>query len=205
MAPPLRARTLKMPDAATAQEPRDRIARALERCIIERGYAATKLIDVAEQAEMSPPHVRYYFRGKDDILAYSYERLLERVQGLLDRLPADDPRAWLDHLSELMLGGGRRGREALIVLNEANLVVTRSPALGALRSAYDARVVARIADQFERLPLATGQKADHAASLLMQLLSGLMLSRVLAGSDEAAGDLRSTYRQQLELLLRTDG
>lgn len=199
------ARTLNMPAAAQAEEPRDRIARALERCIVEQGYAATKLIDVAEQADMSPPHVRYYFRTKDDILAYSYERLLERVQGLLARLPAEDPRAWLEQLADLMLGGGRRGREALLVLNEANLVVTRSPALGKLREAYDQLVLARIAEQFERLPLAAGQTADRAAALLMHLLSGLMLNRVLAGNDKGLSDLRSFYRQQLELLLGAAG
>ncbi|MEM1232053.1 MAG: TetR/AcrR family transcriptional regulator [Pseudomonadota bacterium] len=186
---------------AARGEPRERIAYALERCIVEHGYAATKLIDVAERAKMSPPHMRYYFRGKDDMLAYCYERLLRRVQGLLDTLPAQAPRTWLERLAELMLGGGRRGREALTVLNEANLVVARSPALRTLRSEYDARVVARIESQLAQLPLASGQTAASAAALLTHLLNGLMLERVLAGDDRQVEDLQQQYLAQLDLLL----
>lgn len=172
--------------------------------MIEHGYAATKLIDVAERAEMSPPHVRYYFRSKDDILAYSYERLLERVQSLMEALPAEHPRAWLEMLAELMLGGGRRGREALIVLNEANLVVARSPALRKLREDYDARVVQRIAAQLEALPLKSGS-SGKAAALIMYLLSGLMLNRVLAADDRDLESLRQCFNDQLSLLLDAPG
>lgn len=171
--------------------------------MIEQGYAATKLIDVAERAEMSPPHMRYYFRSKDDILAYCYERLLARVQDLLGKLPAQDPRGWLETLAELMLGGGRRSREALLVLSEANLVVARSPKLRALREDYDARVVARIEEQLSGLPLAPGQTPASAAALLMHLLSGLMLDRSLAGDDAELDTLRQHYSAALKLLLDT--
>lgn len=193
--------SLHMPQPTAESDPQDRIAYALEGCMVEHGYAAAKLVDIAERVGMSPPHVRYYFRTKDDILAYSYERLLQRVQGLLEQLQAPDPRAWLEALGDLMLGGGRRGREALIVLNEANLVVARSSALRKLREDYDARVVARLALRLEQLTLAPGQTPANAASLLMHLLSGLMLSRALAGDDRELAVLRERYRQQLNLLL----
>jgi AcrR family transcriptional regulator len=81
-------RPLEEPSAPHSRydERRREIIRALRDCMIEKGYAATTLTDVARAAGMKPGHLFYYFKGKDAILAAFFDvaaaRLLQHVRAL---------------------------------------------------------------------------------------------------------------------------
>jgi AcrR family transcriptional regulator len=74
-------------------ERRREIIRALRDCMVEKGYAATTLTDVARAVDMKPGHLFYYFKGKDAILIAFFEmaaaRLREHV-GALESLPFEE-------------------------------------------------------------------------------------------------------------------
>jgi len=54
--------------AGTADQRREQMLRAALEVIVERGYAETRIADVAQRAGTSPALVIYYFKTKDQLL-----------------------------------------------------------------------------------------------------------------------------------------
>jgi TetR/AcrR family transcriptional regulator, cholesterol catabolism regulator len=71
---------------------RQRILDAAAQVLSRRGYAATRLTDVAEVAEIQAPAIYYYFPSRDDLVEEvvwsGIARMAEHVQARLDGLPA---------------------------------------------------------------------------------------------------------------------
>ena len=57
------------------------ILRAAARVFRRLGVSATGMREIAEEADLSPGNLYYYFSGKDEILQFCQERTLERLQG----------------------------------------------------------------------------------------------------------------------------
>jgi TetR/AcrR family transcriptional regulator, cholesterol catabolism regulator len=70
---------------------RQRILDAAAQVLSRRGYAGTRLTDVAEVAEVQAPAIYYYFPSRDDLVEEvvwsGIARLTEHVQARLDGLP----------------------------------------------------------------------------------------------------------------------
>ena len=60
--------SLQAGSAGTADQRREQMLRAALDVIAERGYAETRIADVAERAGISPALVIYYFKTKDQLL-----------------------------------------------------------------------------------------------------------------------------------------
>jgi len=55
------------------------ILRAAARVFRRQGLSATGMREIAEEADLSPGNLYYYFSGKDEILLFCQERTLERL------------------------------------------------------------------------------------------------------------------------------
>ena len=70
---------------------RQRILDAAAQVLSRRGYAGTRLTDVAEAAEIQAPAIYYYFPSRDDLVEEvvwsGVARMTEHVQARLDGLP----------------------------------------------------------------------------------------------------------------------
>jgi len=78
---------------ANAGEKRERILRAAETCLKERGLGALNIRDVAREAGVSLGSVHYYFAGKDQILMEVFQGFVRRVsRATVARVPGADPR-----------------------------------------------------------------------------------------------------------------
>ena len=85
---------------------RPQLLRAAADVIVERGLASTRIADVAERADISPPAVLYWFRSKDELLAEAltvdeerfYVEMRERID-LLER-PRDQLRFMIEASAE---------------------------------------------------------------------------------------------------------
>ncbi len=55
------------------------ILRAAARVFRRLGLSATGMREIAEEADLSPGNLYYYFRGRDEILLFCQERTLERL------------------------------------------------------------------------------------------------------------------------------
>ena len=72
---------------------RSRILNAAARVLSVKGYAGTRLSDVAEVAEVQAPAIYYYFASRDDLIEeVMYAGIADmrnHLQGVLDALPHD--------------------------------------------------------------------------------------------------------------------
>lgn len=82
------------PDAADptkSQRTRARILDATARVLSEKGYAGTRLTDVAEHAELQAPAIYYYFSSRDELIEEvmfaGISEMRRHLQAELDDLP----------------------------------------------------------------------------------------------------------------------
>ncbi|WP_405846700.1 TetR/AcrR family transcriptional regulator [Streptomyces sp. NBC_01518] len=72
---------------------RERILDAAAHVLSRKGYAGTRLSDVAEQAQIQAPAIYYYFSSREvlieEVMWVGVARLREHVAEALDALPAD--------------------------------------------------------------------------------------------------------------------
>lgn len=89
------------PEDRTAPGARERILESAARVISEKGFAGTRLADVAEVAGLQAPALYYYFESRVDLIAQvmyeGQDRLQTYVDAAVEDLPADAaPLARLD-------------------------------------------------------------------------------------------------------------
>ena len=90
------------PRAESAEPRRKEILAAASAVFRRRGYAATGMREIAAELEMTAGNLYYYFRGKDDLLAYCQETTLDSLLGEAERILATDGRA-VEKLRELIV------------------------------------------------------------------------------------------------------
>ena len=99
---------------------RDALVAAARRVFEERGYAATRMQDVAEAAGVSHGTVYTWFGSKDDLLTEVTHTIVgEVMDASRDRASDVDPYARLAAANRRFLAGYRRNGRMLAVVEEA--------------------------------------------------------------------------------------
>ncbi|GGN19955.1 TetR/AcrR family transcriptional regulator [Streptomyces fuscichromogenes] len=89
------------PSDSKSARTRERILDAAAHVLSRKGYAGTRLSDVAEQAQIQAPAIYYYFSSREvlieEVMWVGVARLRQHVAEALDALPADtDPMDRID-------------------------------------------------------------------------------------------------------------
>ena len=92
--------TVKAPERRTrkSEQTRQRLLDAAAKVFRDKGYAGTRLADIAEAAGMHPPGVYYYFASREDLVeevlragvARAQDHVAERVAAVPEGRPALD-------------------------------------------------------------------------------------------------------------------
>jgi AcrR family transcriptional regulator len=77
------------------------ILRAAARVFRRLGVSATGMREIAEEADLSPGNLYYYFSGKDEILLFCQERTLERL-GASVKAARAVPGSWAGRLRSVL-------------------------------------------------------------------------------------------------------
>jgi AcrR family transcriptional regulator len=97
-----------------SERTRERILDAAAAAFRERGFAATRLSDIAERAKLQAPSLYYHFASKEElievVLALGVTRTFEHVNARVAEVPEDDPlgrlRAAIEAHVEMVLETG---------------------------------------------------------------------------------------------------
>ena len=117
--PPAKLAAMATTEEAPAQKrkserTRERILDAAAVCFRERGFAATRLSDIAETAGMQAPSLYYHFDSKEElieeVLSLGVTRTFAHVQEKVSQVPEDDKlgrlRAAIEAHMEMVLETG---------------------------------------------------------------------------------------------------
>jgi TetR/AcrR family transcriptional regulator, fatty acid metabolism regulator protein len=179
-----------VPDRSNAQEEKRRLLLdAAVRVFARKGYHASRVGDIAEEAGVAYGLLYHYFDSKEDVLLTvfrdTWRALIETIESV--KQAGDAPREQLRKVAEILLRSWRRDPELVRVLV---LEVTRSPHLPGEMDEI-ARSFAAIQEIVERGQADGSIRPDLDARLasyifygaIEELLTGWVLAR-LPDSDE---------------------
>jgi AcrR family transcriptional regulator len=106
--------SIDMSHKTKSERTRERILDAAAASFRERGFAATRLSDIADRAGLQAPSLYYHFASKEElievVLALGVERTFEHVRGRASAVPEEDPlgrlRAAIEAHVEMVLETG---------------------------------------------------------------------------------------------------
>jgi AcrR family transcriptional regulator len=181
---------------------RELIVDALLQRMLAQGFAATTLADVARAAQMSPSHLLYYFRGKEDILAACFEGVTAQITTGLAALDAEPLERRLDKVAEYFFGGKLLHKSDLGITLEFFGLAVHDKVLHQTKVQFDRMVKAWLGHTFAQYPLAPGRSATDAAEAAYGMIVGLSTS---AFFDERLGFARAhaLLRESLHQLAGT--
>jgi AcrR family transcriptional regulator len=173
--------------------------------IAERGFAATRITDVAERAGTSPAGVLYWFESRDELLGealtFAEDRFAEKLGARLATL--DCPSERLVALIECSVGGDDDWTLWIELWTRA----LRDPELAAARQRLDDRWRGQIAAVIAEGQTAgdfAGPDPERAALELSALMDGLAVQVALGDSVVTAPLMRATCVEVAERLLETE-
>ena len=172
----------------TQKTRREQIVEALCERMLARGFAATTLADVARAAHMTPSHLLYYFKGKEEILNACFEGVTAQIMtGLaaLDETPREER---LARVAEYFFGGKLLDKNDLAITLEFFGLAVHDKTLHATKGQFDRLVKAWLTHTFAEVGSAHGISADDAAEAAYALIVGLSTS---AFFDERLGFARA--------------
>lgn len=175
------------------------IVEALDRCMQERGYAHTSLNDLAAAAGMSPSHLLYYYSGKEEVLEVYFRAAEATILAEVTAHAGDAPEDRIDHLAAFWFGGWMKNRLELgTVLELFGQAVRRRP-LRVVKSRFDRRMKAYLADLFSKTPRLICSSTEDAAESAFALFIGLIATTYFDERLHVAR-ARNLYREGLRRL-----
>jgi AcrR family transcriptional regulator len=187
----------------------EQILAAACRAICERGFASTRIVDVAREAGVSTGTVHYYFEVRDEVLMGALVWASERLFGRLEELAAGAG-SETERLAQLLeisvpAPGERRGEYVLWIelwvraLHEPGLRA-RCEALSRRWRGYFFDAVRRGTEAGEFRPVAG---ADEVAERLSALADGLGFELLMrygwTSAERMRGRLHAFAAEQLEV------
>jgi AcrR family transcriptional regulator len=163
------------PDSAKFKDRRQAIVAALRGCMLTRGYAETRLTDLARAAGISVSHFLYYFESKEQVLEEVCDGIVEQtlteIAAFRDEPPAERIHVLVDHVFIRSVVA----RSELGVVLELVALSMHRPAIREKLNRYNRGMMAYLTDLFEQVPRKPGvsprEAADVAAAIWMGLLT----------------------------------
>ncbi len=190
------------------EQRKDQICRAAARCFLRRGFAATRLLDIAREAGMSKGGIYFHFRAKEDLvreILVRHARGFEaRVAGFLEAGLAPED-VLLHILREHLLGTGAEGGSASVAM----MLLSLAPHSEACREAlaeYTAslhRMYAKVCERGIRAGSFRAGEAETLADIVLGVVHGTAAAALAAGTPLDRTRANAIGRQLLALLRGT--
>jgi AcrR family transcriptional regulator len=170
------SRSINLADAMNARDRRGKIVTALYRCMAKKGYAATTLCDIAEEAGMTSSHLLYYYSGKEAILEAFFKAVTKRIEKQMAELEDRDPVDRLEAIADLFLSAkGMRKVDEAVMLDLYGQAV-QNKTMRRLKVAHDRRIKDMFVELFSKLSGAADANPEDAAQTAFAVVFGLRAS-----------------------------
>lgn len=152
---------------------RNLILKSLHDCIIKNGYAKTTLVDIAEAADMYPSHLLYYFKGKDAILEFYFQKVSKQILERINSFRSEAPEQQVEHLAELFFSGNGITKSEIGFMLECFGVAVNDKVLRQEKSQLDEKCKSYLTELFSSTGKTNITTAKDAAEVAYALLIGL--------------------------------
>ena len=160
---------------------RNTIGRALYKSIRRKGFAQTRLQDIAELANMTPSHVRYYFDGKRAILKWYFAETCKQFSRQAEELMLAAPADPITALTVSYFPEGPKRRAHLGVFLELRALALHDTQLYAQVRQHDRRQIETLAVILA--PVCGDTNPVSAAEVAYSLAQGLYMGETLQRFD----------------------
>ena len=171
------SKTIQLTPGSTAppksRDRRGRIVAALYRCMAKKGYAATTLCDIADEAEMSSSHLLYYYPGKEAILEAFFKSVIKRIEhdlAAVEDRPADQK---VEAIADLLLSPRVLRKVDQGVMLDLYGQAVQNRAMRRVKVAHDRRIKDVFVRLFSELPMTPDTTPEDAAQIAYATLFGL--------------------------------
>lgn len=185
--------------------PAVQIADAAIRVLVEQGFDSVSVRHVAAMAGVAPGTVQYHMGTKNELVAMTFQRSIERQEHRVAQAGESDSASRLvDMLAELLPIGPVQREDAAVWVVIGGAASTRSwlaelYVRELLR--FQERVVASLEQAQAAGVLTSGVDPVQGARLVTALVNGLTLDALNVGEDQAQ-TLRSDLEAGLSLIIR---
>ncbi len=152
---------------------RKMIFRALHDCIIRKGYSRTTLAEIAEEADMTPSHLLYYFKGKEAILEAYFQNVARQIIERLESFKEMPPQEQIDLLTELFFTGSGITKSEIGFMLECFGVAVNDKVLHKEKSRLDRKCKKYLTELFEETSRPIIESAADCAEISYSMLIGL--------------------------------
>lgn len=167
------AEPIALAEAVSDRNRRGEIVRALYRCMAQKGYAATTLSDIADEAGMSSSHLLYYYPGKEAILEAFFKAVLNAIDKQMSSLEDSGPEERIDAIARIFMSPkGLRKVDQGVMLDLYGQAV-QNKAMRRVKISHDRRIKDMFVKLFEQTPRAPDTSAEDAAQSAYAMLLGL--------------------------------
>jgi AcrR family transcriptional regulator len=165
--------SINLADAADTRDRRSRIVRALYQCMSKKGYAATTLSDIADEAGMSSSHLLYYYPGKEAILEAFFKAVTRGIEAEIAKLGDQDPAARIEAIADLFLSPTKLRKVDQGVMLDLYGQAVQNKAMRRIKITHDRRIKDMFVALFRAVPGFSESEADDAGQLAYAQLLGL--------------------------------
>jgi AcrR family transcriptional regulator len=182
-------------------ERQSQIMHALEACVIRQGLANTSLKDVAAEADLARPLVRYFVGNRDQMISKLFDSVIERGEAQLAQYQSQDADAPLSALLDLLFNGLFADETSNALIGELWYVAERDEAVRAKLATLYQSVRDGIADALAREGFGkTPAIRLEAAHALVALSYGQACFEAIGLPSRDKGSMRAQAQSIIETL-----
>jgi AcrR family transcriptional regulator len=186
-------------DETELKDRRGAIVAALRRCMLTKGYAETRLTDLARAAGISVSHLLYYFPSKEAVLEEVCDEVVDRtlreVTFYRDEPVEERIHVLVDHV---FVRNALSQSELGVILQLIALSLHR-PAIRKKLNRYNRDMMAYLTDLFGKVPRQPGVSVREAADLAAAVWIGLLTNSQYDNNLDDSRARRLFRRALLEL------
>lgn len=172
------------------------IVEALRRCVRQKGYAETRLSDLAKSSGISVSHLLYYFPSKESVLDKLCREFLGDLSSEFKRHRDDSPEDQLNVLvNQLFLENPERSADLALGLELVALSMHR-PVIRRILREHNHRMMTYLTELFSKLPRQEGVAPEEAARIAVGLRFGLFTNSIFDNYLDSRS-ARRIFRQSL--------